>query len=64
MAGQCFITEAEGAQFYSQTSLHVIVYFFPFSVPDPLAHFKPIKQATDFCFCFWKTQKNNQELKI
>lgn len=41
MAGHCFITDAEGAQLHSQTSLHIIVCFLAFSVPDPPAHFKP-----------------------
>lgn len=54
MAGHCFITDAEGAQFHSQTSLHVIVCFLAFSMPDPLAHFKPIQKSYRFLLLFLK----------
>lgn len=45
MAGHCFITDAEGAQFHLQTSLRVIVCFLAFSMPDPLAPFKPTQTS-------------------
>lgn len=54
MAGHCFITDAEGRQFHSQTSLHLIVYFLAFSVPDPLAHFKPIHTSYTVLLLFLK----------
>lgn len=64
MAGHCFITDAEGAQFHSQTSLLVIVCFLAFSVPDPLPHFKPIQTSHRFTLLFLKKiQKNHRELK-
>lgn len=54
MAEHCFITDAEGAQFHSQTSLYVIVCFLAFSVPELLAHFKPIQTSYRFLLLFLK----------
>lgn len=62
MAGHCFITNAEGAQFHSQTALHVLARFLAFSTPGPLAHFKPIQTSYIFLLLFLKNL--NKEPRI
>lgn len=53
-AGHCFIIDAEGAQFHSQTVLHVLAHFLAFSTHGPLAHFKPIQTSYIFLLLFLK----------
>lgn len=40
MAGHCFIIDAEGAQFHSQTVLHVLAHFLAFSTHGPSSSFQ------------------------
>lgn len=54
MAEHFFIIDAEGAQFHSQTALHVLARFLAFFTPGPLAHFKPIQTCYIFLFLFLK----------
>lgn len=63
MAERCFIIDAEGAQFHSQTALHILACFLAFSTPGPLADFKPIQTRYIFLFLFLKNRDKEPRIE-
>jgi len=53
-AGHRFIIDAKGAQFRSQTALHILAHFLAFSTAEPLSHFKLIQTSYIYLLLFLK----------